>query len=69
MLENEKKIVKELRNEKTDGAFERNELELIFLDCVNEVKSQIQKRRDLQMDDQMFTKSAKDGNRRGQTPS
>lgn len=37
-LETEKKIVRELRSEKTDGTYERNELELIFLDCVNEMK-------------------------------
>ena len=38
MLETERRLVRELRSEKTDGTYERNELELIFLDCVNEMK-------------------------------
>ena len=38
MLDAERKLVRDLRSEKTDGTYERNELELIFLDCVNEMK-------------------------------
>ena len=48
LLDEERKINRELRCEKVDVASSRNELELFFLECVDEVKKEIAKRLDKQ---------------------
>ena len=55
LLDEERKINRELRCEKVDVASSRNELELFFLECVDEVKREISKRLDKQQLKQKYS--------------
>ena len=46
MLEQERKLNKELRCEKVNYASDRNELEEFFLECIDAVKCDISKRKE-----------------------
>jgi hypothetical protein len=53
-LEQERRLNKELRSEKVNYANQKNELEDVFVKCLDEVRKQVQKRKDFQIVNQKF---------------
>lgn len=53
-LDQERKLNKELTSEKSNFAANRNEMEVFFLDAIEEVKKEIQKRKELQVKNVKF---------------
>ena len=56
-LENERRRTKELESGKSNYISGKNELEEFFLECVEEVKKNIKKRKEMQMKNTRFSKS------------
>jgi len=54
-LEAEKKTIKELRSRESDYISGNNELEAFFLECITEIKKDIQKRQEMQSSQQKFS--------------
>lgn len=55
MLEQEKQLVKEFKRDKVNEASDRSEFEKLFLQCVEEVKKEIKKRKELQVANMQFS--------------
>jgi len=53
-LEQERRLNKELRSEKVNYANQKNELEDVFVKCLDEVRKQVQKRKYFQIVNQKF---------------
>ena len=60
-LEKERALIRELRSEKSSYALNKKDLEYFFLQCIDEVKKDIGKRREIQAKNVKFqTKSSRD---------
>lgn len=53
-LENERKMNRELVSKNSNTVQDKNELEVFFLECVDELKKDIAKRRELQIKNAKF---------------
>ena len=60
-LEKERLLIRELRSEKSSYAINKKDLEYFFLQCIDEVKKDVAKRKEIQAKNVKFqTKSSRD---------